>query len=381
MRKIFLFLVSIFIFGGINFSTVVYAKNVHRINNQQLKEVISKMTLSQKIAQMYIITTKGTQSETATAIKQYQPGGIILFGNDFKNQTKQNFIANMQNYKNQANLSLIIGTDQEGGTVSRLSSNPSLTNNKTFASPQQLYQAGGRKGVVKAAGDTAKILNSLQINLNFAPVADVSTDPNSFIYERSLGLDYKQTAHIIKDEVAQIQKNKVAASLKHFPGYGTAGDTHTGFATTTRTLTDFENSDFLPFKAGIKAGAQTVLVSHIFVTSIDSEYPASLSPKIHQLLRKKLKFKKVIITDDLSMGAITKFAADKHISPDLLAVEAGNDMLLSNNIVDGTSSIVQAVKNKQIKESQINKSVYRILKLKRDLGILNQKSIKNQQRN
>ncbi|MFT9372910.1 hypothetical protein [Liquorilactobacillus hordei] len=81
------------------------------------------------------------------------------------------------------------------------------------------------------------------------------------------------------------------------------------------------------------------------------------------------------------MGAITKFAADKHISPDLLAVEAGNDMLLSNNIVDGTSSIVQAVKNKQIKESQINKSVYRILKLKRDLGILNQKSIKNQQRN
>ncbi|MFT8883321.1 MAG: glycoside hydrolase family 3 N-terminal domain-containing protein [Liquorilactobacillus hordei] len=381
MRKIFLFLVSIFIFGGINFSTVVYAKNVHRINNQQLKEVISKMTLSQKIAQMYIITTKGTQSETATAIKQYQPGGIILFGNDFKNQTKQNFIANMQNYKNQANLSLIIGTDQEGGTVSRLSSNPSLTNNKTFASPQQLYQAGGRKGVVKAAGDTAKILNSLQINLNFAPVADVSTDPNSFIYERSLGLDYKQTAHIIKDEVAQIQKNKVAASLKHFPGYGTAGDTHTGFATTTRTLTNFENNDFLPFKAGIKAGAQTVLVSHIFVTSIDSEYPASLSPKIHQLLRKKLKFKKVIITDDLSMGAITKFAADKHISPDLLAVEAGNDMLLSNNIVDGTSSIVQAVKNKQIKESQINKSVYRILKLKRDLGILNQKNIKNQQRN
>ncbi|KRL06661.1 glycoside hydrolase family 3 N-terminal domain-containing protein [Liquorilactobacillus hordei] len=381
MRKIFLFLVSIFIFGGINFSTVVYAKNVHRINNQQLKEVISKMTLSQKIAQMYIITTKGTQSESAIAIKQYQPGGIILFGNDFKNQTKQNFIANMQNYKNQANLSLIIGTDQEGGTVSRLSSNPSLTNNKTFASPQQLYQAGGRKGVVKAAGDTAKILNSLQINLNFAPVADVSTDPNSFIYERSLGLDYKQTAHIIKEEVAQIQKNKVAASLKHFPGYGTAGDTHTGFATTTRTLTNFENSDFLPFKAGIKAGAQTVLVSHIFVTSIDSEYPASLSPKIHQLLRKKLKFKKVIITDDLSMGAITKFAADKHISPDLLAVEAGNDMLLSNNIVDGTSSIVQAVKNKQIKESQINKSVYRILKLKRDLGILNQKSIKNQQRN
>ncbi|AUJ29753.1 hypothetical protein BSQ49_05820 [Liquorilactobacillus hordei] len=256
-----------------------------------------------------------------------------------------------------------------------------MTNNKTFASPQQLYQAGGRKGVVKAAGDTAKILNSLQINLNFAPVADVSTDPNSFIYERSLGLDYKQTAHIIKDEVAQIQKNKVAASLKHFPGYGTAGDTHTGFATTTRTLTNFENNDFLPFKAGIKAGAQTVLVSHIFVTSIDSEYPASLSPKIHQLLRKKLKFKKVIITDDLSMGAITKFAADKHISPDLLAVEAGNDMLLSNNIVDGTSSIVQAVKNKQIKESQINKSVYRILKLKRDLGILNQKSIKNQQRN
>ena len=114
-----------------------------------------------------------------------------------------------------------------------------------------------------------------------------------------------------------------------------------------------------------------VLVSHVFVNSIDPNYPASLSPKIHQLLRQKLHFKKVIITDDLPMGAITQFAVKKHVSADLLAVKAGNDMLLSNDISVGVPLIMQAVNKQQIKETQINASVYRILKLKRDLGILN----------
>lgn len=221
------------------------------------------------------------------------------------------------------------------------------------------------------ANETAKILHSLKINLNFAPVADVSSNQKSFIYSRTLGLDYQQIADCIQADILAIHGSQVAASLKHFPGYGTVGDTHTGIASTNKSLKDFEKNDFLPFKAGIKAGAQMVLVSHIFVNSIDSNYPSSLSPKIHQLLRQKLHFKKVIITDDLPMGAITQFAAKKHVSADLLAVKAGNDMLLSNDISVGVPLIMQAVNKQQIKETQINASVYRILKLKRDLGILN----------
>ncbi|MFT9011357.1 MAG: glycoside hydrolase family 3 N-terminal domain-containing protein [Liquorilactobacillus satsumensis] len=380
MKKLFLFLISIILFLCVPVATIEGQK-VSKISNQQLKKVINKMTLQQKVAQMYLIPTQSGQQNTAAFIKENQPGGLILFGNDFKEQTKQQFIGNLQNYQGQANLSLLIGTDQEGGTVSRLDANPQLTGNQTFASPQQLYQSGGSQAVVKAAGATAQLLHSLQINLNFAPVADVSSDSNSFIYKRTLGLNYQQTAAVIKTEIPQIQKNHVAASLKHFPGYGAAGDTHTGFASTDKTLADFEKNDFLPFKAGIKAGAQTVLVSHIFVTAIDPDYPASLSPEIHQLLRQKLHFKKVIITDDLSMGAITKFAADRHVSPDLLAVEAGNDMLLSNNFAQGVPTIVKAVQDKQIKEAQINKSVYRILSLKRNLGLLKQENLKDYQKN
>ncbi|MFT8457650.1 MAG: glycoside hydrolase family 3 N-terminal domain-containing protein [Liquorilactobacillus ghanensis] len=379
MKKILILIIS---FSLLMLTPVNQVRAENRsISNYQLKKVIKKMSLQQKIAQMYIVPVQSNQQDTATAIKEYQPGGIILFGNNFQNQTRQQFITNLDNFQSQAKLPLLIGTDQEGGTVSRLSSNPQLTSNRNFPSPQQVYQAGGKHAVADEAGATAKILHSLKINLNFAPVADVSDNQKSFIYSRTLGLNYQQTAACIKAEVLAIQKNQVAASLKHFPGYGSAGDTHTGFASTDKTLKNFEKNDFLPFRAGIKAGAQTVLVSHIFVNSIDADYPASLSPKVHKILRKKLHFKKVIITDDLTMGAITKFAAEKHVSADLLAVKAGNDMLLSNDISVGIPAIVQAIQNHQVKESQINASVYRILRLKRELGILNSQNIKNYQNN
>lgn len=366
-------------------ASIISAKNSYKNNmrptNRQLKKAIKKMPLAQKVAQMYIIPTQGSLQNTLGIIQKYQPGGIILFGNDFKGQTKANLVSTLKSYKVNSNLSLLIGTDQEGGTVSRLSADPALTSKRNFPSPQQLYRAGGLQAVKREAGSVAKLLHSLQINLNFAPVADVSANKSSFIYERTLGLNYQATAKCIAAEVKAIQKRHVAASVKHFPGYGSAGDTHTGFASTDKSLKDFEKNDFLPFKAGIKAGTKTVLVSHIFINSVDPQYPASLSPKIHRILRKKLHFKRVIITDDLSMGAITKFAAAKNVSPDLLAVEAGNDMLLSNNFEQGIPTIVHAVKSKQVPVKQINQSVLRILKLKRSLDLLNQKKLKKLENN
>lgn len=379
MKRISIIL-SAFILCLIMPFTVVNAQN-QKVSNQQLKTIIKKMSLQQKIAQMYIISTQANQQNTAAAIQKEQPGGIILFGNDFKDQTKQQFVNNLNNYQKQVKLPLLIGTDQEGGSVSRLSANPELTGNRNFPSPQQSYQTGGQQGVAAEAAAVAEILHSLQINLNFAPVADVSNNQQSFIYSRTLGLSYRQTAAVIKAEIPAMQKNHVAASLKHFPGYGSAGDTHTGFATNDKSLKEFEKNDFVPFKAGIQAGAQVVLVSHIFANAIDAKYPASLSPKIHRILRQKLHFKGVIITDDLTMGAITKFATEKHVSADVLAVKAGNDLLLSNDLPTGLPAIVQAVKKHQIRESQINDSVYRILKLKRDLGILNPQNIKIYQNN
>ncbi len=346
------------------------------VTKHQIKTTISKMSLNQKIAQMYVSRIQTNPSDTDAILQKYQLGAVILFGPDFEKQTKSQFKQRINGYQKSVKIPLLIGTDQEGGEVSRLSSNSKLTNGRKFPSPQQTYNKGGIKTTTTEASQTAKILHGLGINWNFAPVADVTSDTSSFIYKRTLGQSYSETATYVGKVVTAMQKQHVAASLKHFPGYGSAGDTHTGFASTNRSLADFQANDFLPFKAGIKNGADSVLVSHIVISAVDPNLPASLSPKVHDLLRNNLKFKGVIVTDDLAMGAITKYAKQHNVSPDLLAVEAGNDMLMSDNYQKGIPEIANAVKNGTIKEKQINQSVYRILVMKNKLHLLSKADLK-----
>ena len=116
--------------------------------------------------------------------------------------------------------------------------------------------------------------------------------------------------------------------MKHFPGYGSSGDTHTGFASDDRSAAEIKKNDFLSFKTGIKAKVDSVLVGHVVVNSLDANRPVSVSKPIHKILRKELKFKGVIITDDIGMGALTNFAQKQHTNIDVMAIEAGNDMLL-----------------------------------------------------
>ena len=359
-----------------SFQTVIYfilgllacCLTVSSAHADQLSKRIDHMSLQDKIAQMYFVPSDGNQNDVLNAIQQYHVGGVVLFGADFQNQTPDQFKAKLAGWQKASQIPLFIGTDQEGGTVSRLSDNPQLTNNRQFPSPQALNN--NMQAEVNEARNVAGILHNLGINWNFAPVADVSNNPQSFIYPRTFGKDYQQTATYISKVVPAIQSQKVVATLKHFPGYGTAGDTHTGFASTNKSLADFQNQDFLPFIAGIKSHADAVLVSHIVINQVDNHYPASLSPQVHKILRDQLHFKGVIITDDLGMGAITQFAQDNHVNADVLAVEAGNDMLLSKNYQTGIPAIEQAVKNHQISEKQINQSVYRILKLKEKIGLI-----------
>ena len=156
--------------------------------------------------------------------------------------------------------------------------------------------------------------------------------------------------------------------LKHFPGYGNNTDTHTGISYDDRPLETFETSDFLPFSAGIKAGADMVLVSHNIVSSMDSQYPASLSPKIHDILRKQLGFSGVIITDDLYMDGVRQFADDQQVA--VLAVQAGNDLLCCTVFEVQIPAVINAVKSGEISEERIDESVLRILNMKQRLGLL-----------
>ncbi|WP_057875772.1 glycoside hydrolase family 3 N-terminal domain-containing protein [Liquorilactobacillus aquaticus] len=370
MKKKFL---SVLVFGLLlvlfSPNQIVHAKTTKPTNNQ-LHRVIKKMSLAEKIGQMYVSPSPVDISQAKSDISRYHLGGIVLFGNDFKNQNAAQLKEKISTLQGSAKLPLFIATDQEGGDVSRLSTDPQLTNGRSFPSPQVVYKEKGLAGTVTEASETAKIMYALGINWNFAPVADVSSDSKSFIYSRTLGQNYQTTASYISKVIPAIQKQHVITSLKHFPGYGSAADTHIGFASTDRSLENFQKNDFLPFEAGIKKNAATVLVAHVIMKSIDSQMPASLSPAVHQLLRKKLKFKGMIITDDLGMGAITKYSQEHHVTPDVLAVQAGNDALLSNNYAQGIPAIEQAVHTGKIKEKQINSSIYRILKVKRKFGLL-----------
>ncbi len=339
-----------------------------KVTNHQLAQRVKKMTLRQKIGQMYLAPAVDQQ----TAIKaeqEYQLGGWLLFGSDFAGESKDGFVAKLKAEQAASKLPLLIATDQEGGSVSRLDANPAI-GGSSHPSPQDLLKAGGEKQLVKQTGATAKQLRQLGINWNLAPVADVTSDQQSFIYDRTLGLPAKQAAPLVAKEVKAIQGQRVAASLKHFPGYGSAPDTHTGTGTSNQSLATYQQQEWLPFKAGIKAGADSVLVAHVVMTAVDPNLPASLSPKVHRLLRRDLHFRGVIVTDDLSMGAITKFAQQSKQPVDVLAVKAGNDMLIASDYATGIDQVVAAVKQGEIKESQINQSVLRILKLKRKLGLL-----------
>lgn len=335
----------------------------------KITQIMKKMTFDQKIGQLYFAHSSGDSRQMLEDVKKYQLGGITLFNPDFQNESKESFDQKMKSYQKNSNYGLLIATDQEGGSVSRLSKT-SLAKGKVFPSPQEIYHKSGLSGIKKENTTVAKLLRQNGININFAPVADVAKKRSSFIFDRTLGENYQTTAQYIPVAVNSIQKQNVAAVLKHFPGYGDASDTHTGFAEINKSLSAYQKEDLLPFKAGIQARADGIMVSHIVIKSLDNQLPASLSPAVHQLLRKQLNYNGLIITDDLQMGAITQYAQNHHTNADVLALKAGNDLLLGGNYKTGIPAIKRAVKSGKISKSQINNSVYRILKLKEKLNIL-----------
>lgn len=337
-------------------------------NNDKYLKMIKKMSLDEKIGQLYFAHSDGNFKQIKTDLKKYHLGGITLFAEDFQNRSHQEFLRQIKQYQSNSKYGTFIAIDQEGGNVSRLSSANFI--HRKFLTPQEIYKTKGMSGVIKEASEVAKILDQNGINMNFAPVADVAKNNSSFIYNRTLGQNYQTTSQYVARTVKAIQDQKVGAVLKHFPGYGDAGDTHTGFAAINKSLKSYKKEDLLPFKAGIDAGADGIMVSHIVIKSIDSKYPASLSKKVHTLLLKNLHYSGLIISDDLHMGAATQFAKKHKTNLDVLALKAGNDILLGGNYQSGIKQIKKAVKKGQIKEKQINDSVYRILRTKDQLGIL-----------
>ena len=337
---------------------------------QRLNERIANMTLEEKVGQLFFVRCPETGA--AEDVKNYHLGGLLLFGRDYKNAggewlTQDDFTAAVQSYQAAADIPLFIGSDEEGGTVTRASKNPNLFS-APLPSPQELYTAEGMDGLLSTTRTYNEQLKALGINVNFAPVCDVSTDKNDFIYARSFGKDAQTTADYIAKAVTEYEAAGVACVLKHFPGYGNNVDTHTGIAVDERSYETFETADLLPFSAGIAAGAPFVLVSHNIVNCMDASLPASLSPKVHEILRGTLGFDGLIVTDDLAMDAVKSYAQDGSVA--VLALQAGNDMIVTTDYRTQIPQVIAAVQSGEIDEREINAHVYRVLHEKQAIGLI-----------
>lgn len=324
---------------------------------------LKTMSLDQKIEQMLLVRVPS--SNATNIIQNHHFGGIVLFARDFKDLNKTQVIQKINNYQKGATIPLLTAVDEEGGKVVRISSNP-LLRSTPYLSPQELFQLGGFQRIREDTVDKAKLLNQLGLNLLLGPVADVSTNNTDYIYSRTLGQDVNQTSTYIQTVVKTLKENNMSMSLKHFPGYGSNKDTHAGIAIDNRTLENFKLNDFLPFEVGIQAGAESIMVSHNIITNIEN-LPASLSPKIHKILREDLNFTGIIITDALDMGAITQYVKN---DPIVQAVIAGNNLLIVTDYQQAYSSIKNGLNTKQIQESQIDEAVFKILAWKYNKGLL-----------
>lgn len=339
--------------------------DVAPLGTHPMDGIIEKMTREEKVAQMFWVRCPDTGA--VELIDQYNPAGYVLFARDFEDKTRETVAQTIQSYQDAADIPLLIGTDEEGGTVVRASRFKTLRS-WPFESPQDVYAAGSMEGVEADTAEKDRFLLEMGINVNLAPVADVSTNTKDFMYARTFGKNAADTSDYVGVVVRTMKQDEIGSVLKHFPGYGSNGDTHTAPVTDTRPASTFWESDFLPFQSGIRQGADAVLVSHNIVEAFDANHPASLSPTMHQILRDELGFDGVIVTDDLSMEAITQTAGGGDAV--VQAVQAGNDLLLSTDFVTQYQAVLDAVNEGMIDEDTINNAVRRVLQWKSDLGLL-----------
>ena len=323
---------------------------------------LQKMSLNDKIGQLFLV--RYSDSKALADLKKYQFGGFVFFEKDFKNKTEMEVIKMIQELQKNASIPLLTAVDEEGGKIVRISSNSNLVKEK-FKSSKELYELGGFAKIKEDTIEKSRILYHLGLNLNLAPVVDVSTDESDYMYERSFGKGTSLTSTYAKTVIESSKGTGVSYTLKHFPGYGNNSDTHSGSVTDDRTLDDILANDIPPFESGIEAGAEAVLVSHNIVSSIDENNPASLSPSVHNMLRNRLNFSGIIITDDLAMGA-TSSIPDNTVK----ALLAGNDLLIVTDYDKSIEEVKKAISNGEISEDLIDNLAFRILSWKYYKGLL-----------
>ena len=337
-------------------------------------ETLAGMTLHEKVCQMMFVTPEELTGEdgvtvagdaTRQALENYPVGGIVYFAKNLESQDQvKEMIDNSQKY---SSIGLFVATDEEGGVVNRLMD----TVGTTYIGSMYYYKDDGDETAYENAYTIANDMSALGFNLDFAPVADVWSSPdNTVIGERAYSDDYAQAAELVGNAVKGFNDGGVMCTLKHFPGHGdTAEDSHYSSAYVHRTKEEIMADEMQPFRSGIEAGAEFVMVGHLIVPDID-EVPATLSYKIATgILRDELKFEGVAITDSFEMESIAdNYSVDDAV---VMSVKAGMDMILQpKDMASAVNSIEQAVADGELAEDRIDESVRRILTLKESRGLL-----------
>ena len=338
------------------------------------EETLKTMSLREKVYQMFIVMPSGitgVQKVTAAgeatrkALETYPVGGLMYDrSNMVSKEQVQTMLANTQNC---VRIPLLLTCDEEGGRVNRLME----TVGTTWFGPMLDYQDKGPDTARSNARTIAGDMVSLGFNMDLAPVADVWSNPqNTVIGDRAYSTDFDQAAELIPAAVQGFHDGGAACVLKHFPGHGdTSEDSHYGSVYVYKTLDQIRREELLPFKAGIDAGADAVMMGHLILTDVE-ETPALFSSRlVNDLLREELGFQGVVMTDSLQMQAMVDHYGSAEIA--VRAVRAGVDILLCPlKLEDAADALIQSVESGEIPESRIDESVLRILRLKEANGIL-----------
>lgn len=333
-----------------------------------IRQKLSSMTLMEKVCQMFFVTPESIAGitpvtscgeEMTNALERYPVGGIMFSTGNLqsKDQVKQ-MLTQMQE---SAQIGMFLSADEEGGAVNRLMK----TIGTTYVGSMYDYRNEGAAKAYENAFTIASDMSALGFNLDFAPVADVWSNPeNTVIGKRAYSDDYEEAARLIGAAVRGFHDGGVMCTLKHFPGHGdTAKDSHYESAYVNKTRQEIEAQELLPFAAGIENGAEFVMVGHVIVADISTK-PATLSYTIIQeILREEMGFDGIVITDAMAMSALSGHYSVEEMT--VQAIEAGNDMLLMPpDVQAAVNAVLQAVKDGRISEERIDESVKRILEVK-----------------
>ena len=350
---------------------------------QLLEGYLDTLSLEEKIGQLFYVTlgnleypeletdnqAKALSEEAINTLRQYKPGGVILMGGNVESdQQLRELTTSLQS---NSEIPLFIGVDEEGGMVSRLGNAPGVTL-ENVGSMQAVGNTGASENAYDIGNKLGKGLNTLGFNMDFAPVADVLTNPYNYeIGSRSFGSNASLVAEMTACEIQGLQENGVSAVTKHFPGHGgVIGNSHTSLQYVDTSIETLQQVSFIPFEAAIAADTDVILVSHLVLTEVDPAAPSSLSDSVVTgLLREDLGYEGLVITDSFQMASITDTYTQEEAA--VYAIQAGCDMILMPmEYMACYQALIKAVQDGQLTEEQIDAACMRVLQTKIKRGIL-----------